>query len=79
MEAETQRLLRTLRRTAIGCAIGCVLAALLFECWVGDGEAVFAVLVFSPLLALIGGMLGLFIGGWITALGQAVSQPNSDD
>jgi hypothetical protein len=63
VEEETRILVLIVRRTAIICAIGGVLVTCLFECCVGDGEGVFDVLVFSPILALIGGLLGLFIGG----------------
>ena len=68
-----------MRNTAFICALGAVFGAFVFELGVGDGEGVFDVLVFSPLLALDGGLFGVFMGGWVAACREAWEEHGAAD
>src|SRR6266852_5270715 len=65
MEERTQKFIRTVRNTAFICAPGPVLGVFLLELVGGNGEGAFFALVVSPFLALVGGLFGIFVRGWL--------------
>jgi hypothetical protein len=71
MDDRPEIFVRTVRKTGFICAAGTVIGAFVMEAAVGNGEGAFLVLLTSPLLALLGGMAGIFLGGWIAAFREA--------
>jgi hypothetical protein len=79
MEKKTQVFIRIVRNTALFCAVGAVLGMFILELILGNGEGVFFTLVISPILALLGGFIGMFVGGWIAAFWEVWAQRRGVD